>query len=184
MQNADRSLRPQEETPISIPYWRWVDPFPEWLEGWLPAPDPRTSNPVPPGTLSPPGLKPTANDVDFIINGYEQQLPGVNVDAYTRFTFGLEGFGRRAVHTNLPAHNQVHAWVGGIMNNTSYSPTDPIFWLHHAEVDRLWHIWQKQNPGLNPVLTGNDRVMDPWQETIDQLTSITVLGYNYDSETL
>ncbi len=184
LQNADRALRPQAETLITIPYWRWVDPFPEWLQGFLPAPDPVTGNPVPSRRLAPPSLKPSANDIDFIINGFEQQLPEANVDGYSKFTYGLEGFGRRADNSTLPAHNQVHAWIGGIMNNIMYSPTDPVFWLHHAEVDRLWHIWQKKNPDLHPILTGNDSVMDPWQETSVQLTSIAVLGYSYENESL
>ena len=28
------------------------------------------------------------------------------------------------------------------------SPTDPIFFLHHRNVDRLWWIWQNENPEL------------------------------------
>ena len=24
---------------------------------------------------------------------------------------------------------------------------DPLFFLHHTQVDRLWWIWQQQNPG-------------------------------------
>ncbi|MGE9752333.1 tyrosinase family protein [Bacillus inaquosorum] len=181
LQNADRILRPQAESLITIPYWRWVDPFPEWLQDFLPS-IPGTPDPVP-RSLS--GSKPSSNDIDIIINGFDQQLSGFNVDGYTRFTTGLEGFGRRPDGSELPAHNQVHQWVGGIMNNTRYSPADPVFWLHHAEVDRLWHIWQKQHPDLHPVLNDNDRIMDPWNETsYDQLVSITTLGYNYQSESL
>lgn len=32
-------------------------------------------------------------------------------------------------------HSVVHQYVGGLMAN-SRSPTDPLFWLHHAQVDR------------------------------------------------
>ncbi|HDR7671410.1 TPA: tyrosinase family protein [Bacillus wiedmannii] len=184
LQNADHLLRPEAETLISVPYWRWVDPFPEWLQEFLPFPDPRTGGPVPPRTLSGSELKPSSSDIHFIINSFEQQLPGSNVDGYTKFTYGLEGFGRRSDNSRLPAHNQIHAWVGGIMNDTSYSPSDPVFWLHHAEVDRLWHIWQKQHPDLHPALTGNDSIMDPWTESYNQLGSITMLGYSYQSESL
>lgn len=37
-------------------------------------------------------------------------------------------------------HNPVHNLIGGIMA-TMQSPQDPIFYLHHANIDRLWHAW-------------------------------------------
>ncbi|MEK7019613.1 tyrosinase family protein [Bacillus sp. FSL R9-9410] len=184
LQKADRTLRPQAQTLVTIPYWRWVDPFPAWLQGFLPAQDPQTGNSVPPRTLSGSSLKPSSSDVDFIINDFRQQLPILNLDDYSRFTIGLEGNGQKLDGSDLPAHNQVHAWVGGIMDNIQYSPTDPFFWLHHAEVDRLWHIWQQKNPGIYPALIGGNRIMDPWQESSDQLASIAVLGYSYENESL
>lgn len=37
-------------------------------------------------------------------------------------------------------HNPVHDLIGGVMS-TMQSPLDPIFFLHHASVDRLTHAW-------------------------------------------
>jgi len=37
-------------------------------------------------------------------------------------------------------HNPVHDLIGGVMS-TMQSPLDPIFYLHHASVDRLTHAW-------------------------------------------
>ncbi|HEX8803210.1 MAG TPA: tyrosinase family protein [Acidimicrobiales bacterium] len=37
-------------------------------------------------------------------------------------------------------HNRVHVWVGGEMAPGS-SPNDPVFWLNHCNVDRLWEAW-------------------------------------------
>lgn len=59
------------------------------------------------------------------------------------------------------------------------APADALFWLHHAEIDRLWHEWQQINPGLDPVLAGADAVMDPWPETVDQVLNIADLNYTY-----
>jgi len=42
-------------------------------------------------------------------------------------------------------HNRVHLWVGGSML-PSTSPNDPIFFLHHCNVDRLLSQWQRQHP--------------------------------------
>lgn len=38
-------------------------------------------------------------------------------------------------------HNNIHGAVGGEMIDLN-SPRDPIFWMHHANVDRLWAEWQ------------------------------------------
>ena len=95
--------------------------------------------------------------------------------ALMEFTIGLEGL-----------HNIVHSWTGGTdgniqgtMNDIMYSPADPIFWLHHAFVDRQWAVWQQSHPGLMPELAGPDRVLDPWSEIVDDAMSISNLGYAY-----
>ncbi|MFI6941514.1 tyrosinase family protein [Streptomyces sp. NPDC050418] len=56
----------------------------------------------------------------------------------------VEGWagGRRGDWRN---HNRVHQWVGGLMNGAS-SPNDPVFWLHHSFMDRLWTQWQRKHP--------------------------------------
>lgn len=49
---------------------------------------------------------------------------------------------------NLP-HDLVHGWVGGRfftgvpgwMDSTRTAALDPVFWLHHANIDRLWKRW-------------------------------------------
>lgn len=38
-------------------------------------------------------------------------------------------------------HNTVHGEVGGLMGDPRTAPLDPIFWLHHCNIDRLWAIW-------------------------------------------
>lgn len=38
-------------------------------------------------------------------------------------------------------HGRVHLWVGGSMGASS-SPNDPVFWLHHSNLDRIWAEWQ------------------------------------------
>ncbi len=44
---------------------------------------------------------------------------------------------------NPPAlHNLVHVWIGGDMAPMS-SPNDPVFFLNHCNVDRIWEAWMK-----------------------------------------
>lgn len=42
-------------------------------------------------------------------------------------------------------HNDVHNLVGGLMSDPSRAAEDPIFWLHHSNIDRLWWLWQKSH---------------------------------------
>jgi tyrosinase len=65
------------------------------------------------------------------------------------------GFG---VLENQP-HNLVHNCVGGAYNGIGgfmqafMSPTDPIFYLHHTNIDRLWDVWtRKQAARSSPIL--------------------------------
>ncbi|MEB3232298.1 MAG: FG-GAP-like repeat-containing protein [Leptolyngbyaceae bacterium] len=46
------------------------------------------------------------------------------------------------VERGTGAHNNAHGYIGGIMANVSASPNDPIFWMLHSNVDRLWAEWQ------------------------------------------
>lgn len=41
-------------------------------------------------------------------------------------------------------HAAPHNWIGGMMGGRS-SPADPVFYLHHTYVDKLWHDWEEIN---------------------------------------
>ncbi|KAJ6103635.1 Concanavalin A-like lectin/glucanases superfamily [Penicillium sp. IBT 16267x] len=47
-------------------------------------------------------------------------------------------------------HNNIHGWVGGDLNgHMSQIPVatfDPMFWLHHCNIDRIFALWQALNP--------------------------------------
>jgi tyrosinase len=48
-------------------------------------------------------------------------------------------------------HGNVHVAVAAFSNNyhmadLGYAAFDPIFWLHHTNVDRLWAMWSVLNP--------------------------------------
>lgn len=81
-------------------------------------------------------------------------------------------------------HGGTHNAVGGDMAGSA-SPTDPLFWLHHAFMDKIWADWQasshgKPPPTANKVLKPAN--MDPgikFGVTISSLLSISALGYSY-----
>jgi tyrosinase len=45
-------------------------------------------------------------------------------------------------------HDNLHGAIGqnGHMGALDVSAFDPVFWLHHTNVDRLWAIWDSLNP--------------------------------------
>ncbi len=54
---------------------------------------------------------------------------------------------------------------------TGVSPNDPVFWLHHAYVDKLWAQWQRRHPasGYLPLSGTRDvidlhKTMKPWND--------------------
>ena len=77
------------------------------------------------------------------------------------------------------AHNNVHLAVGGEMA-TAESPADPIFWLHHANVDRLWAQWQRRHRRARPR-NGSERLQPPplFDVTVSTVLDIGRLGYRY-----
>jgi hypothetical protein len=92
-------------------------------------------------------------------------------------------------------HNRVHLWVGGSMEPGT-SPNDPVFFLHHCNVDRIWNEWQRRNGGLGagylPLAGGPSGhnlhdMMFPWNTAADTRTPADVvssltLGYKYDTD--
>jgi tyrosinase len=72
---------------------------------------------------------------------------------YRAFTLALEG-GHPGEMGSSRMHNGVHNWVVGITSDIQYSLTDVLFWLHHANCDRLWAQWQKDHPTEHPNLRG------------------------------
>lgn len=49
---------------------------------------------------------------------------------------------RQQLEAGTHMHNSVHSWVSGHMALRNSAANDPIFFLHHCNVDRLWAMWQ------------------------------------------
>jgi tyrosinase len=90
-------------------------------------------------------------------------------------------------------HNDVHNAVGGPtgwMSDPQTAAQDPIFWLHHANIDRLWWLWQnlpgRSNPNdanwLNRSFPFCDINGNPVTIAAFQIQNIvTQLNYDYDT---
>jgi tyrosinase len=98
------------------------------------------------------------------------------------------------VRIETAPHNPVHDMIGGVMS-TMQSPLDPIFFLHHANIDRLTHAWalpdgkgipDSANPysstNSSPYWGGNNTYA-PNLTMARYLTLIpTWLGYDYAND--
>ena len=47
-------------------------------------------------------------------------------------------------------HGGGHVFVGGHMGMITCSPTDPIFWMHHAFIDHIWEEFRTKSQVTNP----------------------------------
>jgi tyrosinase len=88
-------------------------------------------------------------------------------------------------------HNQVHVWVGGDMAPAS-SPNDPVFFLNHCNVDRIWEAWMRKHgrvyvpPQSAPVSLKGHRINDQLSSLISGTTTPAAVldstsQYVYDS---
>jgi tyrosinase len=89
-------------------------------------------------------------------------------------------------------HNVVHVAIGGpggLMTNPDTAAADPIFWLHHANIDRLWASWVALGGGrattTDPHWTGKkfsffDASGTKKSTTLHHVESTETLGYTYE----
>jgi len=154
---------------LFVPYWDWAHDraIPAWLKSFKP------TVPMPDGS-----------EIHVVRYTYRAgvRLPTqsavtrtLKLGDYTSFTETLEGL-----------HNNVHMWSGGVrggqvgtMGDIRISPADPIFWLHHAQIDRIWSIWQKDHD-QKPDLAGPVAKLDPWTTTATGVAKVEELGYAYE----
>jgi tyrosinase len=117
-------------------------------------------------TRSNPKLSPqvTYNVSPFMV--YSGLLPTDFYDPINHISFNSS---KTASHNTPPSgsdvfstlegfpHNSTHNYIGGVgpipngpwgnMTN-NLSPVDPIFFLHHSNMDRLWDVWTRKQQAL------------------------------------
>jgi tyrosinase len=87
-------------------------------------------------------------------------------------------------------HGDVHMEVGGSMAMFHTAGLDPVFWMHHANIDRLWEVWLGQGDRTNPDPSSpwgtrefqfHDPDGEPVVGSADQtLDTSGSLGYTYE----
>lgn len=88
-------------------------------------------------------------------------------------------------------HGTIHVFTGtaGGMADPSYAARDPIFYLHHSAIDRLWESWRRNitdpDPSDSAWLARTHRFIGvdgaPMTWSTQQILDIQSLGYEYDT---
>ncbi|MCA9299294.1 MAG: tyrosinase family protein, partial [Phycisphaerales bacterium] len=121
-----------------------------------------------------------------------------DTDEDVSFRQYLEGYDNddkvlTCVAAGCEMHSRGHIFIGGDMFHSSGSPNDPMFFLHHANVDRMWAAWQQAN-----LSTGRDEDAEDYgnpgypedyrgslfvwsQLRAEDLFDYEALGYTYDT---
>jgi Common central domain of tyrosinase/Polyphenol oxidase middle domain len=106
-------------------------------------------------------------------------------DSLDQSWINCEGCGVSGTLEATP-HNNVHNIVGGLMGGTQ-SALDPIFMMHHCNIDRIWAVWNVNNQNSNdPLWTGmtfQNNFYNPdgsfYSPKVSDLYTPETLGYAY-----
>jgi hypothetical protein len=125
---------------FALPYWDYNNPAQRQL---------------------PPMFRDTSSDLyvaqrDPNMNSGAGSLPAWAVD----YSAGLSQINFTSASSSFEGlpHNQVHVLVGGPgacangwMGCVPTAAQDPIFFLHHCNMDRLWNLWLAQGGRIDPI---------------------------------
>ena len=140
------------------------------------------------------------NETDFagVASGGSPGFGGVDT--------GFEHGGQVHGGIETQPHDWVHGLVGGanptdprlpgLMSDPDTAGLDPIFWLHHANIDRLWEVWRRSSAShldptesgwlTGPSATGERTFSMPmpdgraWNFTPADVAILATLEYDYD----
>nr|AYO86691.1 hemocyanin 1 [Lymnaea stagnalis] len=130
---------------VAVPYWDWTTAFtklPDLINQatYFNSRQQRFEpNPFFSGSIAGEGAVTTRDPQPELFNNddlYEQVLYALEQDHFCDFEIQFEII-----------HNALHSLLGGraqySLSSLDYSAFDPVFFLHHANTDRIWAIWQE-----------------------------------------
>ncbi len=136
---------------------------------------------------------PTATQVDNAVNTFVTYDTSPWTGSSTNsFRNRLEGWLAVSPESGSQLHNRIHIWVGGDMGPGT-SPNDPVFFLNHCDVDRIWARWQYAHPASTYLPTSGGPPGHNLNDTMVQLTTPNAtpaasidyrrtMGYIYDTD--
>jgi tyrosinase len=201
-ENAVRALTGHSR--FAMPYWDWtVDrnfpqafndatykgkPNPLYVQGRTLS-DP-TRWPLPDSIVGPDVMARIYGETDFQAFGTSKNPAQNSLD----MSWVVKGGGVQGTLERTP-HNNIHNYIGKYMPSAG-SPRDPIFMMHHGNIDRIWAYWnglgRSNTSGMDPAtqklwleMNFRDNYLHPdgtpYSAVVKDVQSITALGYTYDN---
>ncbi|MCE7027071.1 tyrosinase family protein [Jiella avicenniae] len=184
----DTIRRVAEDDGFTLPYWNYTE------DASIPAEFRRPNDPAF-ASLYQANRNPGINDglpLTRVKGGLPGQLLSLAVMDERQYYAGPQGapqgFNER-IDNDL--HGFIHVNTGGTenMGSVPFAAQDPVFWIHHCNIDRIWAGWNAEG-GRNP--TGRQWASEQIHVFADatgnrievsngQVTAIEPLGYAYDT---
>jgi tyrosinase len=166
---------------LTLPYWRYDDP----QQASLPAPFAPDADEIGSSPANPPlsrrnplarairlefvdrrwiGLSSLATEMSAVMAldhfATDDQLEAQTAFGGVRSAAVLDAKATGGIEA--APHNRVHQTMGieGDLGSPTTAARDPIFWLHHANIDRLWVRWTDPSRGRIPPIDD-----DVWMKT-------------------
>ena len=105
------------------------------------------------------------SDVEFLLSCADASCLEKRVDGWE---LGL------SVEDQPRLHPAGHFTLGGLANDPFVSPGDPAFYFHHAQLDRMWTIWQAQDAEARQYQIGG--TITPFDSKSSHLALIILSG--------
>ena len=151
----------QIKSNVVLPYWDW-----------------RKDQDVP-GPLKQQSLK----QYGWTLNRTKERVPNLTSDVSDAMKSA--SFEEFSANINSP-HGRIHGEIGGEMGSSS-SPNDPLFWLHHCFIDKLWAEWQTDTANNAAMKQELEKELDTILKfpgttvpvSVKSVLDIAEMGYTY-----
>jgi tyrosinase len=181
-------------TDFALPYWDWTAnrqlPAASSQSTWNGQPNPlyesqRSMSPtdsLPDEIVGPDVIATILGETPFETFGTSRPS---GQDSLDQSWINCQGCGVSGTLEATP-HNNVHNFVGGLMGGTQ-SALDPIFMMHHCNIDRIWAVWNVNNQNSNDSLWTDMTFQNnfynpdgsPYSPKVSDLYTPESLGYTY-----
>lgn len=172
---------------FTLPYWNYSTPD-QSIRGVIP-PEFTKANDAVFGPLYVENRNPGVNQgesIEAIALGMgitnALSLDALRQRDYTFSSQTVQGFNQTL---DYGLHGNVHVSVGDNTNMGAvpYAAGDPVFWMHHSNIDRLWTSWNaagRINPSLNQTFVFADGNGQRVVANIADVLNPATLNYSYD----
>jgi hypothetical protein len=163
-ENRLRATNPPESSNITLPYWDWTE-VASGNAGY-PSAYEQTGSPLFHDRIqharTAHSLSPLAVARDMKTDGAPDFVAGLLKDSdWGSFGGTIQGPQGQEGTLESDTHDLIHGSYIGLDNRSpKLSVRDPIFWAHHANLDRLVDRWQSENPKSKQCIECDSLVYD------------------------